>query len=1467
MARQVSVRRRMVKVAGAAVLTGALSVAAGLSGAAGTAFAATGGAGGVTPVANPAAAVNPFLSTGDGGAGGQADDFPGPDVPFGMMQWGPDTTPDRPEGGGYYYNDSQISGFSLTHMSGPGCGAFGDVPILPTVGALPSNPSSVSAPFSHSAESASPDYYSVTTGTGASAVKTELTETARSGIGRFTFPAGTQSNLLFKLTGSQNGDSATTAQVVGNNEVKGSVTSGHFCGAANTYTLNFDIVFDQPFTANGTWTGTTVTPGNAPAAAKTTQKTTQSTNTQAPTSAASPGSPTAAPSPSASPSPAGGSGSTTGSTTGSTGSTAAKPGALPAPTLHGAMPAAPKTAVKNDAKAAATTGPDGLYLTFDTAANQVVQSKVGISFTSGANASANLAAEQTGFAFDGVHAAGVKDWNNELGKIQIGGGTAARQQIFYTSLYHALLHPNTFSDTNGQYIGFDNQVHTVQPGHIQVANYSGWDIYRTQAQLEAIVDPAMASNAAQSIVNDAAQNNGMMPKWAMNNGESYVMVGDPADGELADYYAFGARDFDTASALKYALAEANTPNNIRPDLAAYEQLGYVPSDAANTCCNFYGPVSTTEEYGAADYALGQFAGALGDKTDAAAMQTRSQDWQNLYNPATGIIAPRNTNGTYVPTTLTDSGNYVEGDASQYRWQIGWNLGGLVTSMGGPAAVQKQLDTFFTQLDEGPPSPYAFVGNEPDMGVPWVYDWAGAPWKAQQTVNRLRTQIFTDDPKDSMGGNDDLGTMSSQEVYAMLGMFPAAAGSADMALNSPEFPLEIVHLGNGKSITVNAPGADSVKNFYVQNMKLNGSPWHSAYLPASAFTHGATLDIKMGSTPNKGWGAGKNDVPPSDGAGQQPAIGHLSDQQVQVAPGGTATVTVSAQDVLDQHQKIGVSATAPSGVTAKLSSSSLHLSPAGQDSLKVTIKASASAAQTFYTVPVKLTDNGKALPTLNLTVLVTTKGSLLSTFNNSGIADDTAVTSAVNDVNFDGGGYSYSQQALAAAGINPGKPTTVGGITYNWPLPSSGFPDNTIAAGQKVTVSAPAGTRQFGLLGAADGGPSQGITTLTYSDGSTSQFWLGLSDWTLGGGKAKASFGNTDAATLPYRDCAACTGGKDTTVTHVFSTVLPVDPTKTLASVTLPSGADQGRLHVFALGTSTAAPTGAVATAVSPSPAAAGQQVTVTGTGFGATQGTGYVAFSDQGVNWGAPGNSAAFTVDSWSDTAVTFTVPNPSGTNGQFHVYPGTNASVSVANAAGQVSDGKVLPITPTANPADYYDNTGTSPDSNTACADFDGDGYSYSADALAANGIKPGGTVTSGGVTYTWPNVQACGADNILPAGQTMLVTGKAGATKLGVLGSSTNGGSAGPVTLTYTDGTSTTQTLTLNDWASGPDSTDAAIATMPYRNSTSGGSQSITMYVFATTVPLDSTKTLASVTFPNVSASVGSNTTAMHVFAVSQG
>src|SRR5579862_9615638 len=179
-------------------------------------------------VTDPASLVNPFIGTEN-----NDDEFPGADAPFGMVQWSPDTT-SRPDGGGYSYNDSAITGFSLTHLSGPGCAGEGDVPILPTVGAV--NTSATDG-FSHSSESATPGYYQVTTSNG---VETQLTATTRSGMAQFTFPATTQANLIFKLNGSANGDSNTQFNVVSNTEVSGQLTSGKFCGSSAAYTLYFD---------------------------------------------------------------------------------------------------------------------------------------------------------------------------------------------------------------------------------------------------------------------------------------------------------------------------------------------------------------------------------------------------------------------------------------------------------------------------------------------------------------------------------------------------------------------------------------------------------------------------------------------------------------------------------------------------------------------------------------------------------------------------------------------------------------------------------------------------------------------------------------------------------------------------------------------------------------------------------------------------------------------------------------------------------------------------------------------------------------------------------------------------------------------------------------------------------------------------------------------------------------------------
>jgi hypothetical protein len=287
--------------------------------------------------------------------------------------------------------------------------------------------------------------------------------------------------------------------------------------------------------------------------------------------------------------------------------------------------------------------------------------------------------------------------------------------------------------------------------------------------------------------------------------------------------------------------------------------------------------------------------------------------------------------------------------------------------------------------------------------------------------------------------------------------------------------------------------------------------------------------------------------------------------------------------------------------------------------------------------------------------------------------------------------------------------------------------------------------------------------------------------------------------------------------------------------------------------------------VSPRTASAGQTVTIRGSGFGARPG--YVQFSDAGTYWGSPVNDAAFHIDSWSDRAITFTVPEPGGTGGEWHVAPGTTATINVVDAAGAYSPGATLAIMPTADLSGYYDNAGITADTDQGCGNLDGDGFSLSQQALAAAGLTPGASVTSGGLTYTWPATAACAPDNVLADAQTVLVHGSPGDSSLGLLGTSTSGVSQGLVLIHYSDGTTSQATVTFGDWAGAPVTGDTAIAATPYRNSAGGSSQQLTVYVSAAQVPVNPAKQVVSVTLPEIGSSVAPSVTAMHVFALALG
>jgi predicted alpha-1,2-mannosidase len=491
-------------------------------------------------------------------------------------------------------------------------------------------------------------------------------------------------------------------------------------------------------------------------------------------------------------------------------------------------------------------------LFFNTTSQRVVHARFGISYVSLANASTNLAAENNGsVSFSTLRSRASVAWNTHLHAIQVTGGTPAELTVFYTALYHTFFHPNIFSDANGQYLGFDGRVHTVASGHAQYENISSWDIWRSQIPLLALLAPAEAADIAQSLVNDAQQGDGHLPSWEQKNADSHGMNGDGGDIEIATIAAFGDTDFATSAALA---AMVHGQVKFRTGYTDYVTKGYVTQkDTGNSA-------ASTQEYTNDDFAVAQFARELGNQADYTTYLQRSNNWTNLFDSkAGGYILPRNSNGSWASTNITSGTGFQEDDAAQSTWMETFDLASLVKKMGGDAAATKRLNTFFSRINAGPHSPYAFMGDEPSLEVPWTYDFTGVPAKTEQLIRRIQNRFYTNTPS-GLPGNDDGGAMSSWYVFSALGLYPDIPGVAGFVLGSPLFSAARIRLANGHTLQIKATNAAKT-NPYVQSLALNGRPSSQLWLPWSTVSAGATLNFTLGSHASN-WGTGASDAPPS-----------------------------------------------------------------------------------------------------------------------------------------------------------------------------------------------------------------------------------------------------------------------------------------------------------------------------------------------------------------------------------------------------------------------------------------------------------------------------------------------------------------------------------------------------------------------------------------------------------------------------
>nr|WP_246481638.1 GH92 family glycosyl hydrolase [Amycolatopsis umgeniensis] len=505
----------------------------------------------------------------------------------------------------------------------------------------------------------------------------------------------------------------------------------------------------------------------------------------------------------------------------------------------------------------------GGYLTFDTSGNSLVQLKVGVSFVSVAGAQANLAAESPGFDFAARRAAADTAWNDLLNRVQVTGGAAADLQKFYTALYRVFQNPNVASDVNGQYRGFDQTIRTAN--HPVYQNYSGWDIYRSWAALIALLAPAEASDIAKSMVLDGQQG-GLLPKWSHNSNEHFVMTGDPGPIVVSSMYAFGARGFDTAAALALMDKASNGGTTqgqpIRGRQSGYVSRNYITEDPSDSL-----------EYSASDFAVAQFAKALGDNGKYSTYMTRAQWWRNVFGTESGYVHRRNADGSWPwPLNPASPDGYTEGNAAQYTWMVPYNYQALINLMGGPKTAVQRLDHHFTQLNGGLSLPYFYIGNEPEHGVPWAYHYAAYPQGTSAAVRRVMNESFTTGPG-GLPGNDDLGATSAWYVWSALGMYPPTPGADVLALHGPLFPAVTITRPGG-TVRINGTGAGQGAQ-HVQNFSLNGSGTSRSWLRYGDIAGNATLNFTMGASPSA-WGTNAADVPPSynDGFTPPPAAPDL-----------------------------------------------------------------------------------------------------------------------------------------------------------------------------------------------------------------------------------------------------------------------------------------------------------------------------------------------------------------------------------------------------------------------------------------------------------------------------------------------------------------------------------------------------------------------------------------------------------------
>ena len=515
----------------------------------------------------------------------------------------------------------------------------------------------------------------------------------------------------------------------------------------------------------------------------------------------------------------------------------------------------------------------GALVGFKTAKGQKVNMRVASSFISFEQAELNLRRELGKDDFDATRAKGKAAWNAVLGKVAVEGGTVDQTRTFYSSLYRMVQFPNKMYeiDAAGKPVHWSPYNGQTLPGYM-FAGTGFWDTFRALYPFLNLVYPSINREMQEGLAN-AFKEGGWLPEWS-SPGYANVMIGNNSASVVADAYIKGVRGQDMEAlweALKHGANNEGPMTAVgRAGVKFYNELGYVPYDVG-----INENAARTLEYAYDDFTIYQLGKALGKpQSEIAIYAERSMNYKKLFDRETGLMRGKNRDGSFQspfnPFKWGDA--FTEGNSWHYSWSVFHDVAGLAELMGGREAFVKKLDTVFTLPPIYDESYYKGViheiremqianmgqyahGNQPIQHMTYLYNYAGAPWKAQYWIRETMNRMYAPTP-DGYCGDEDNGQTSAWYVFSALGFYPVTPGVNQYVVGAPLFPKATVQLENGKRLSINARGDGR----YVDKLAVGGRAIERNWLGHEELTGGATLDFSMSAQPNTRRGTKPADAP-------------------------------------------------------------------------------------------------------------------------------------------------------------------------------------------------------------------------------------------------------------------------------------------------------------------------------------------------------------------------------------------------------------------------------------------------------------------------------------------------------------------------------------------------------------------------------------------------------------------------------